>query len=343
MSFETYTYNTSSSTVTDILNLINRHDGNDIKTDTIKDKIFNKLKILNDSNIPLYTYAYNDTFLSFISTKKINDILYNSINNYKLRENLSSMDYKLIHGYMREYGIISIPLGNGQSYYKIISSNTRLKDLTEVVIFLKHNYTSRLDHLVELLPPQEIQIQCLTYEDNKYKIVKKSSNEIRNLSKIINSYSRFDDIVKHLVNVKLISIKGSSELFGYKRLKQEMLDSGSTFKISEFHNQFKCKKDEQIRTIIEIPKDGRSYKFLADEVEFLLPDFSVIIKGYNEPKNRIINDGDQVKIVDDKHIKLSKGTIVTVKTVFKEGNKVFITTVVNNKKYLINIKKVKKV
>ena len=164
-----------------------------------------------------------------------------------------------------------------------------------------------------------INVPCL-YKNNDEKQYVKGILDINSISNKLKSTRRRTahssvigiDQIKKLTFVKINSIEQSVKLFGYGDLKKDMLESNSHFKIANILINFKCKKDDKIRDIVEICYKNKTYKFLGEEVEFVYPDISILTKGYHLPKDRTIIVGIDVKIKNDKGTSLKKGDKVHV-------------------------------
>lgn len=148
--------------------------------------------------------------------------------------------------------------------------------------------------------------------------------------------------IKILCFVKIKDYKVSSEIFGYSKLKKNMYESGQYFKIENILLDHTCKKDSIVRNIIEIKLNNRNYKFDIEDIEFILPSFDNIVKGYNKPKDRVIKPGVRVKVIDNRKTRFNKNEILTVDSVqtLNKG-KVYATVKGDDKKGIINSKKIK--
>lgn len=317
-------------------------ESDEIKSD-IFDKLIDKLKEYIKEDLPLMIVRHQNTFLAFIYTKKMHK-LNNQSPKYELitdPKDFGVLDKSLIKNTFERYDIIlnRSPRTLKNLYYSR-PNNIFFKDIKEAMLFVKQHYTSTLDYLFKLKNDEDIDVQCLAFEDNTYKLVKHKYSYLRTLS-TISIYSANYDLLK-LITVNIKDVKKSVNLFGYKKIKSDMLVSGKSYNISNIYNNFKCKKDGVERDICEISYNGRNYKFLNEDLQFNIIDLSVLIKGYNKPKDTIIKVGDSVKIINDKRIKLEKNTIVTVKDIIKDNNITYIVTNINKKKHIINIKQVKK-
>ena len=152
-------------------------------------------------------------------------------------------------------------------------------------------------------------------------------------------------ILKTICNVKIKSFQESADLFGYKPTKEFMMKSGQQFEIGNVMIDYTCKKDGEIRSVVEVIFKDKALKFLPEDLEFIYPDLELLRKGYTEPLDRKIKKGSKVKVVDDRRIPFKKNTKLKVNTVITVGHSSFskkYCSVLNDyKEYLIPIKKLK--
>jgi hypothetical protein len=149
------------------------------------------------------------------------------------------------------------------------------------------------------------------------------------------------ETVNTLCFVKIKSCELSTKVFGYGNVKKTMMDSGENQVITSILPAFKCKKDDVERDIVEISVNGRNIKFCIEDLEFILPDTDLLLKGYTPPKDRTINKGSEVRLVDNRQIGLPKDTKLVVNQINKVGTKRYCTAKYNNKEYTIAINKLK--
>ena len=108
------------------------------------------------------------------------------------------------------------------------------------------------------------------------------------------------DIVKDIVYVKIKSNTESVKLFGLRKVKNSMLESGKLFEIANLLERHKCKIDGEVRDIIEVVSledNKRNIKFVIDDLEFIYPPVNDPIKGYTPKKDRRISIGKLVRVV----------------------------------------------
>ncbi len=152
-------------------------------------------------------------------------------------------------------------------------------------------------------------------------------------------------ILKTICNVKIKSFQESADLFGYKPTKEFMMKSAQQFEIGNVMIDYTCKKDGEIRSVVEVIFKDKALKFLPEDLEFIYPDLELLRKGYTEPLDRKIKKGSKVKVVDDRRIPFKKNTKLKVNTVITVGHSSFsrkYCSVLNDyKEYLIPIKKLK--
>lgn len=138
---------------------------------------------------------------------------------------------------------------------------------------------------------------------------------------------------------KIVSCKESIELFGYKNVKNAMLESGNLFSITNIHKEYICKADGIARNIVEIKNDnGRIYKFLLSEVQLILPSPSKLIAAITEPKNREIKSKANARVINAKHTNIPLKSIVKVNGLQKIAGKEYAEIEFENKNYIINKK-----
>ncbi len=149
------------------------------------------------------------------------------------------------------------------------------------------------------------------------------------------------ETISALCFVKIKSCELSTKVFGYGNVKKTMMDSGENQVITSILPSFKCKKDDIERDIVEVSVNGRNIKFCIEDLEFILPDTDLLLKGYTPPKDRTINKGSEVRLVDNRKIGLPKDTKLVVNQINKVGTKRYCTAKYNNKEYTIAINKLK--
>jgi len=181
-------------------------------------------------------------------------------------------------------------------------------------------------------------IRCIALEDNKS--IQKYL-DIEEFNTYSCSYLDTKEQIKVLCTVKITSCNESIELFGYKNIKNQMLETQESFTISNIHKGFICKKDKERRNIIEVNNNGKAYKFLLSEVKLIFPDLSKLINSYKEPKKRDLVTGTQVKVIKTKHTTIPLKSKVKLLELKKVGNKEYALVEFNKKTSIINKKYLK--
>lgn len=147
------------------------------------------------------------------------------------------------------------------------------------------------------------------------------------------------DRIKAVCLIKIKSCDESVRLFRNKSIKKQMMESGENFIINNFILNYECKEDGITRDIVEItsPNGKKNIKFAITDLEFLLPDTSLLLQGYNKPKDRTIKKGSEVKLIDNRKTGLPKSSKLKVTADFtdKTGSKKYYTVEYNNKEYVI--------
>ena len=117
--------------------------------------------------------------------------------------------------------------------------------------------------------------------------------------------------------IEILDCKKSSELFGYRKIKNEMV--GKIYRKATIRKRFKCNKDGVYRDIIEIynPEVKRSVKFTASDIKFHIIDISKITKGIQPKKDRTIDINTKVYISPkiSKIYNLPNKAVATVKNI----------------------------
>lgn len=171
-------------------------------------------------------------------------------------------------------------------------------------------------------------------------------------SKVVNNRNVFSEPpllnIERLCFVKIKDTIESAKIFGYGTLKKNMLVSGECFSINNILPSFKCVKDGEVRDIVEVINQGKNFKFVLSDLEFIYPDYKALLKGYTPPKDRKIKNNTDVLLKDNKHIALPRNTKVRVLAINKinSGNsrtapREYCKVVHNNKEYFILKNKLK--
>lgn len=215
----------------------------------------------------------------------------------------------------------SIPKLNGISLVETF--NTKIKTCIKnlIVIFrdpnnvlIKGFTTGKLDikNQVEIIGSKYL-INGKSMEDGNF------DKECK-LRKYYQQYSFIHTNIEDFpfIRVRVKSSEESGDMFGFKDFKSDLV--GKSFGSNTFTVNYKYKslKLKKITPVVDIFVDGKSYKFLLSEVEFLYIDpekFSNITKA-----NRKILGGSVCKIIDDRRIDLVKGDIVTVLEILPNKN-----------------------
>lgn len=152
-----------------------------------------------------------------------------------------------------------------------------------------------------------------------------------------------DYLFSNLVLVKIKNTVLSSRCFGHGNTKARMMLTKTHTIESLLENQ--TLRDGTVSDVVVLYDNvtDKHYKFHTDDLEFILPDFKNIVKGYNIPKDRKILAKDVVKVVKKNPYKLPYGTELVVEAFQKAGNKKFCEVVKDNKTYSIEINKLKKI
>jgi len=161
-----------------------------------------------------------------------------------------------------------------------------------------------------------------------------------------NNYNFKDkNILQTVCHVRIKSFSQSGDLFGYKPTKELMMKSNQLFEINDVLFEYKCKKDEVSRNVIEVAYKDKSLKFVYEDLEFVYPDVEILRKGYTEPMDRTIRRNSKVKIIDDRKIPLKRNSVFKVSSVVLLGDSMsprkYCNIVHDSKEYLISSKRLK--
>ncbi len=161
--------------------------------------------------------------------------------------------------------------------------------------------------------------------------------------------------INMLYNMKLLGFEKSSDLFGWRKYKEEMFKSKEFITIQEVFNNH-VKDDVQYNVAGVFNKQtGKSIKFLFDDIgiEFKYEEvINKLLKGYVQPKNRTIKVGTNIILINNKvnkNIKredLNKQYTVIAKANISKGNKNFFhiqNEAGDMKTILLNNKDIKKI
>lgn len=140
-----------------------------------------------------------------------------------------------------------------------------------------------------------------------------------------------EETIKAIATVTIKDYNQSSDLFGYKPSKKEMMESGGKFDISGVFEGFVCKKDGLPRDVVEVIYKGRRMKFLVDDLTFNFPNFPTMFKGYSIPKNRVVRKGVKASLKDNRRTGLKRDSVCMVINTTKVGSKKYATVEFDNK------------
>ncbi len=222
---------------------------------------------------------------------------------------------------------------------KVIFKNDKLGDLYELnkIGDWKPIYGYKLDKN-KFLIYEDVKIiegKKLSY---KFKIYK-SSEFKHNYHKIgestinrfySNAANKNQAIIKNIEDSILLSsivlikkCEESIKSFGFGPTKRQMV--GNYYKIDNISYNVLNKETNKNESIITIKNEklGKSLKFYLSDVEIIIPDPTSWLKSYNLPKDRTIKIGSNVKLVNNKNLKLEKNTQLLVHAI--KGEKQYIT------------------
>ncbi len=204
----------------------------------------------------------------------------------------------------------------------------------------------------------------------KFKVLKIKNNEIVKTSLLPTN----NIIIKNLTITKLKGFQESSKLFKYGRIKETMFINNSfdeiynkslkeglddkqskdlayqakkkSYDIEEILMDYICKEDSIKRDIVTIKSidTNRCIKFVLSELDFILPDIDLLLKGYNIPKNKKIEIGSKFIVNnnrDNRKIPLKSSGLITAKLDIKIGTKSYYTAKIDNKKYTVHERNIK--
>lgn len=158
----------------------------------------------------------------------------------------------------------------------------------------------------------------ITGDDNEYKqVYTKNFNDLQVNN--INDKNLIDVIIKHC-KVIITDTAESTQVFGRKIVKRRMMLNDKNIKgyeIADIIPNYNCVKDGVTRDVVVI-KGDINYKFVMSDVKIVFPFANTILKGIIPSKDKTFKAGRKAKIINDKHLKISKGEIVTIVSV--EGN-----------------------
>lgn len=221
---------------------------------------------------------------------------------------------------------------------KVIFKNDKLGDLYEcnLIASYKPLYGYKLNDN-EFLIYEDVKIIEGIKLSYRFKIYKKSELKT-NYNKIgDNALNRFysspkakeeykikeiEDTILQSCIVLIKKSQDSSKSFGFGPTKREMV--GKYYKIDNItYNVFnkETNKNESLITI-KNEKLGKSLKFYLSDVEIIIPSPNSWLKSYNLPKDRTIKIGSNVKLVNNKNLKLDKNTKLLVHSI--KGEKQYI-------------------
>ncbi len=169
--------------------------------------------------------------------------------------------------------------------------------------------------------PKSPGVAIYTQDDKTYtnKVIVKNLNDVQ-----IDTNISEQNLLKAIVSccrVKIKNTKESSHLFGKTNIKRAMMISDKNlegYPIVDIIPNYTCAKDGVNRDIV-IVGGNKGYKFCMSDLEIVFPFANSILKGIIVPKDKTLKIGSKVKIINDKNLKISKGTIVTVMAIRDNG------------------------
>lgn len=251
--------------------------------------------------------------------------------------------YVLLNWMIPGYNVLTD--ANGRCKYEPLSANRGLTyirtnhDGQDNVIVYRINPNYRGDVRWEEYIPKKKEIWSLCFtKDKEAKKWLRGKMDINNIPRSKAKWNSGVKQIKAFAFVKVTKYDQSAALFGYSGVKKQMFESGEVYSIADILIDFKCKKDDLIRDVVEICYNNKTYKFLGEELEFVFPNLEEFTKGYQLPKDRVVRVGSVAKVTNDKDTKLTKNdTVKVIKKVFKD----YFEVDKDNKKYLIRKKQLK--
>lgn len=169
--------------------------------------------------------------------------------------------------------------------------------------------------------PKSPGVAIYTQDDKTYtnKVIVKNLNDVQ-----IDTNISEQNLLKAVISccrVKIKNTKESSHLFGKTNIKRGMMISDKNlegYPIVDIIPNYTCAKDGVNRDIV-IVGGNKGYKFCMSDLEIVFPFANSILKGIIVPKDKTLKIGSKVKIINDKNLKISKGTIVTVMAIRDNG------------------------
>lgn len=234
---------------------------------------------------------------------------------------------------------------NGRCKYEPLSTNRGLSYVrtnhggqTNVTVYkINPHYTGDVQWEEYTPKKKEQWSQCFTRDREAKKWIR-GKLDINNLPRSKAKWNSNIKQIKAFAFVKVTKYDQSATLFGYSGVKKQMFESGEMFNIADILIDFKCKKDDLIRDVVEICYNNKTYKFLGEELEFIYPNLEDFIKGYSLPKDRTVKSGIVAKVTNDKDTKLTKNdTVKVIRKVFKD----YFEVDKEGKKYLIRKKQLR--
>ncbi len=154
-------------------------------------------------------------------------------------------------------------------------------------------------------------------------LTSKSSSKVKEIeqehySSQFNKIKLIEDVIKDNCLVKVNSYLESSRLFGYRPSKKGML--GNYFKIIDIDYNYYHEESKTNLSIVILsnPKNNKSLKFLIGDLVFIIPEPEQWLKSYNKPKDRNIQPGIIVRVVNDKYGSVVKNELLKVKYLDKD-------------------------
>lgn len=278
-----------------------------------------KKKISKD--IPINIAINKDNFIIYLKSKRFSKP--KTTNNISVNEILNFYD-----------DLIAVQPHNGDYLlYDRQSGNQIRKEKVKEFLILKGRLKKE-----DVKTDKERPVKCITKENGDFVYVNMKPEDFNTFK--THNFGNKEGLLA-LGMVRIASCEESASLFGYRNIKTQMLESKQLFEISTITPDFKCKKDEEIRNIIEVKNNGKAYKFLLSEVELILPDLDKLIKGYVAPKDREIKQGNDAKLINAKRTTIPKGSKVKVLEFKKIGGKEYSTVQFNDKNYIVNKKQLR--
>lgn len=124
-----------------------------------------------------------------------------------------------------------------------------------------------------------------------------------------------EKVIKDICLVKVINYNKSSDIFGYRPSKKEMLSKYFQIKEIDYNYYHESTKSNLSIVILSNPSNGKSLKFLMEDLEFIVPNPDLWLKSYNKPKDRQVKVGSAVRVINDKYGNVTKEEKLRVKLI----------------------------